>query len=145
LSISRCGTGGRPLPRADCATNESAITDARARSSRACASSMSISARKPHSGPSIASADWTSTRASPERIASSLRLGRRQARLRSAVDEQTPDVLERRAPDQILDVDAAIAQHAALPVGFGDLRRERDNALQAGLHFAHPAQVTCHE
>jgi citrate synthase len=31
-----CGTGGRPVPRADWATKESAITEARARSSRAC-------------------------------------------------------------------------------------------------------------
>jgi hypothetical protein len=43
LSTSRCGIGGRPTPRADCATNESAITDTRARSSRACSSEMSIS------------------------------------------------------------------------------------------------------
>ena len=70
LSTSRCGTGGWPTPRADCATNESAITEARARSSRACSSEMSISDWKPHSGPSSASAAWTSTRGSPERIAS---------------------------------------------------------------------------
>src|SRR5437764_8128939 len=66
LSTSRCGTGGFPIPRADCATNDSAITDARARLSRASSSGMSISSRKPHCGPSIASADCTSTRGSPE-------------------------------------------------------------------------------
>src|SRR5437588_2329037 len=58
--------GGFPIPRADCATNDSAITDARARLSRASSSGMSISSRKPHCGPSIASADCTSTRGSPE-------------------------------------------------------------------------------
>src|SRR5450759_3007492 len=70
LSTSDWGTGGCPAPRADCATNDSAITDARARSSRACSSEMSISSPKPHSGASIASADCTSTRWSPERTVS---------------------------------------------------------------------------
>ena len=70
LSISRCGIGGRPLPRADWATNESAMTDARARSSRACSSEMSMSCLKPHSGASIASAAWRSTRGCPVRTAS---------------------------------------------------------------------------
>ncbi len=56
LSTSAWGIGGRPTPRADCATNDSAITDTRARSARACSSEMSISWRRPHSGPSIASA-----------------------------------------------------------------------------------------
>ena len=66
LSTSRWGTGGLPIPRADWATNDSAITDARARLSRASSSEMSISWPKPHCGASIASADWTSTRGSPE-------------------------------------------------------------------------------
>ena len=70
LSISRCGTGGTPTPRADWATKESAITDARARSSRAWSSGMSSSCCMPHSGPSIASAAWRSTRESPERMVS---------------------------------------------------------------------------
>jgi len=55
------------LPRADCATNDSAITEARASWSRACSSEMSISSAKPHSGASIESAACTSTRGSPER------------------------------------------------------------------------------
>ena len=46
------------------------MTDARARSSRACSSEMSSSGWKPHSGASFASAAWTSTRGSPERTAS---------------------------------------------------------------------------
>ena len=70
LSTSDCGTGGRPGPRADWATNERAITDARARSVRAWASEMSISWRSPHSGASCASAACTSTRGSPLRMPS---------------------------------------------------------------------------
>ncbi|CAM5738215.1 hypothetical protein SBADM41S_00430 [Streptomyces badius] len=66
LSISLCGTIGRPWPRADWATYDRAITAARARSSRAVASSMSSSGFRPQTGASIASADWTSTRMSPE-------------------------------------------------------------------------------
>ncbi len=137
MSISRWGTGGRPAPRADCATNESAITDARARSSRACASSMSISARKPHSGAQHRErrldVDARVAGADRQRV----RLGRRQPGRERAVDEQPPDLLERHAPDELLDVDAAVAQRAALPVGLGDLGGEGDDALEAGLDFAH--------
>ena len=67
LSTSPWDTGGCPAPRADWATKDSAITDARARLSRASSSEMSISWPKPHSGASIASAACTSTRGSPER------------------------------------------------------------------------------
>ena len=66
LSTSDCGTIGSPRPRADWATYDSAITDARARSSRARSASMSSSGRSPHAGASIASALCTSTRTSPE-------------------------------------------------------------------------------
>jgi hypothetical protein len=62
-------------------------------------------------------------------------LGRRQAGVEAAVDEQAPDLLERDAPDEVLDVDAAIAQRAALLVGLGDLRLEGDHALEAGHHL----------
>ena len=137
MSTSRWGTGGRPVPRADCATKDSAITDARARSSRACSSEMSISAPKPHSGPEhrerglhvdprVAGAD-----------AQRVRLGRRQPGLERPVDQQAPDLLEGDAADEVLDVDAAVAQRAALLVGLGDLGGEGDDALQAGLDFAH--------
>ncbi len=66
LSISACGTIGRPMPRADWATKDIAITEARASSSRAVSSSMSRSGSRPQAGASIARADWTSTRTSPE-------------------------------------------------------------------------------
>ena len=133
---------GCPAPRADCATKESAITEARARSSRACSSGMSISWRKPHSGASIASADCTSTRGSPERIVSGCGSAGGQAGLEVAVDQQAPDLLEGDRADEVLDVDAAVAQRAALLVGLGDLRGEGDDALQARLDFAHARSCT---
>src|SRR5204863_219403 len=46
------GTGSLPAPRADWATNESAMTDVRARLSRASSSSMSSSCLKPQAGAS---------------------------------------------------------------------------------------------
>ena len=70
LSISVWGTGGRPMPRADWATKESAITQTRARSLRACSSVMSMTASSPHSGASMAMAAWRSTRGSPVRTES---------------------------------------------------------------------------
>jgi len=51
-----------PVEDVDSGDAQYAITDARARLSRASSSVMSISCPKPHSGASIASADWTSTR-----------------------------------------------------------------------------------
>ena len=54
-SMVRCGTAGWWMPRADCATYDSAITEARARCSRAVASSMSSSGPYPQIGASIAS------------------------------------------------------------------------------------------
>ena len=92
---------------------------------------MSISCPKPHCGASIASADCTSTRGSPERTLSALRLGRRHARQQLAVDQQAPDLLERHVADELLDVDAAVAQRAAGAVGLGDLGGEGDYALEA--------------
>jgi len=61
------------------------------------------------------------------------RLGRRQTRVELAVDEQAPDVAERHVADEVLDVHAAVAQGAALPVGLGDLGLEGDDAFQARL------------
>jgi hypothetical protein len=66
VSMSFCGTAGSPRPRAAWATNDSAVTDTRARSDRAWSSSMSSSGCRPQYGASMATADWTSTRMSPE-------------------------------------------------------------------------------
>ena len=60
------------------------------------------------------------------------RLGRRQARAELAVDQQAPDVPEGDLADEVLDVDAAVAQRAAFLVGLGDLGLEGDDALEAG-------------
>ena len=64
-------------------------------------------------------------------------LGGRQAGLGLVVDEQPPDLLERDDADELLDVDAAIAQRAAVAIGLGDLRLERDDPLEARLELAH--------
>ena len=135
MSISRWDTGGLPIPRADWATNESAITDARARLSRASSSEMSISCPNPHCGREHGQrrlhVDAGIARAHAQRV----RLGRRQAGQQLAVDQQAPDLLERDVADQLLDVDAAVAQRAAGPVGLGDLGGEGDDAFEAGLDF----------
>ena len=61
------------------------------------------------------------------------RLGRRQAVTEPAVDQQRPHVTERDLlVDQILDVDAAVPQRAAVLVRFGDLGGEGDDALEPG-------------
>ena len=67
------------------------------------------------------------------------RLGRRQPGVELAVDQQAPDVAERDLADQVLDVDAAVAEGAALLVGFGDLRLERDDSFESGYEVGHQA------
>ena len=98
---------------------------------------MSISGSKPHSGPSIASADCTSTRGSPERTASGCgSAGGRPGS--SAPSTSRPQTCSNgHLADELLDVHAAIAQRAALLVGLGDLGGEGDDAFEAGLDFAH--------
>ena len=54
-----------------------------------------------------------------------------QARLERLVDEQPPHLLERNVADELLDVDAAVAELAAVAVGLGDLGLERDDAGEA--------------
>src|SRR5215211_3204685 len=112
------------MPRADWATNESAITDTRARSPRACSSEMSITCSRPHSGASIA-------RAHRECV----RLGGRQPGIERAVHEQAPDLLEGHLADEVLDVDTAVAQGAALFVGLRYRRPKGDYSLEAGGSF----------
>jgi hypothetical protein len=60
-----------------------------------------------------------------------MRLGHRQTGLGLAVHEQAPHVLERERAGQVLDVDAAVAQGAALAVGLCDGGIERDDALKS--------------
>jgi hypothetical protein len=61
-----------------------------------------------------------------------VRLGGRKPRQQRAVDEEAPDLLERHGAHEVLQVDAAIAQGAALAVRLGDRRGERDDALEPG-------------
>jgi hypothetical protein len=69
-----------------------------------------------------------STRGSPERTA---RLGGRQTGLERAVDQEAPDLLEGHVADDVLDVDAAVAERSAVLVGLGDLGGEGDDAFEA--------------
>ena len=69
-------------------------------------------------------------------------LGRLQARRERVVDEESPDLLERDVPDELLDVDAAVPKRAALAVGFGDLRLEGDDSLESGLEVVHRPEST---
>jgi hypothetical protein len=57
------------------------------------------------------------------------------------VDELPPHLLERVAADELLDVDAAIAQRPAFLVGFGDRRLEGDDALETRLDLFHASKV----
>ena len=56
----------------------------------------------------------------------------RQLGAELVVDQQRPDVLEADLADQVVDVDAAVPQRPAVPVGFGDGGMERDHTLQPG-------------
>ena len=61
------------------------------------------------------------------------RFGRRQTVPEPTVDQQPPHVTEGDpVGDQVLDVHAAVAQRAAVLVGFGDLCLERHHARQPG-------------
>ena len=82
------------------------------------------------------------------------RLGRRQPVTEPAVHQQRPHVAEGDLlADQLLDVDAAVAQRAAVLVRFGDLGGEGHDAFQAGTkssgtavmrRFLHPRSSLCY-
>ena len=61
------------------------------------------------------------------------RLRGRQPRRELAVDQQAPHVAVADPADEVLDVDAAVAQRGAFLVRLGDLALEGDDAFQAGL------------
>ena len=61
----------------------------------------------------------------------------RQARLQRLVDEQPPHLLERDMPDEILDVDAAVAELAPVFVGLCDFRLEGNDACEAWAELVH--------
>ena len=58
---------------------------------------------------------------------------------RFVVDQEAPDFLVGHRADELLDVDPAIAQCTAVPIGLGDLRLEGDDPLEAWLELVHPA------
>ena len=60
-----------------------------------------------------------------------------QARIVAAVDQQPPDLLEGDPADDLLDVDAAVAQRGPFLVGLGDLCLERDDALESVMYLSH--------
>ncbi len=64
-----------------------------------------------------------------------VRLGRREPRVVGPVHQQAPDLLEGDLADEVLDVDAAITEGAALLVGLGDRRLEGDYSLEARGSF----------
>src|SRR5688572_25869190 len=67
-------------------------------------------------------------------------LGPGHARLEAVVDQEAPDLLVRHLPHELLDVDAAVAESAALLVGLRDLRLEGDDAFEPRLEVvAHPS------
>ena len=136
-SIADCGTGGALAPRADCATNDSVAAEM---PGEVLAGLLVVDvdqlAEAPVGGEHRErSLDVDAHHAAANRQRVGWR--RRQARLEGAVHQQAPDLLERDHAGELLDVDAAVAQGAAVPIGFGDLRRERDDALEARLNFAH--------
>jgi hypothetical protein len=60
------------------------------------------------------------------------RFGRRQPVAELPVDQQRPDITEGDPlSDQVFDVHAAVAQRAAVLVGFGDFGGEGDDAFEA--------------
>ena len=124
-SMCFCGTIARPKPRADWATNDSAITEARARSSRTCSvvdveQLLQAPERGEHGeGALHIDADVAGMHRDGER------LGGRQARVERPIDEQAPHVAVVVRTDEVFDVDTAVAQRAAFSIGLGDLRSRR--------------------
>jgi len=53
------------------------------------------------------------------------------------VDQQAPHTLVRVVPDELFDVDAAVAERAALAVRLRDLGLDRDHALEPWLEVVH--------
>src|SRR5439155_26881157 len=68
-----------------------------------------------------------------------VRLRVRHLRVEVVVDQEPPDILVRVVPDEVFDVDAAVAERAAFTIGLGDLRLDGDDPLEAWLEVAHRA------
>ncbi len=66
-----------------------------------------------------------------------VRLRRRQPGLRRLVHEEAPHLLEVHVADELLDVDAAVAERSTVAIGLRDLRLEGHDALESRLEIAH--------
>jgi hypothetical protein len=55
-----------------------------------------------------------------------------ESALPGTVDQEAPHLLEADLSDELLDVDASVAEGPTLLVGLGDRRVEGDDALEAG-------------
>ena len=102
---------------------------------------MSTSWRSPHFGPERREPRLQVGHHRAARVLQLDPLGVRHPRLEAPVDEQTPDLLERVAADELLDVDAAVAKRRPFLVRLGDLRLERDHALEPGLEVVHASTL----
>ena len=76
---------------------------------------MSMSCRAPTSARESRAPAWRSAITDAARVLQLDTLGLRHPRLEALVDEQAPDLLERVVADELLDVDAAIAERRRLP------------------------------
>ena len=73
------------------------------------------------------------------------RLGRREAGAEAAVDEKSPYVAEGDPlADQVFDVDSAVAQCAAVLVGFCDIAGEGDDAFESAHKIVRYCCARCH-
>ena len=118
------------------ATYDSTMTAVRPRSCRASASLMSYSGASPR--PARSSRSRSGRRPGCRRSAPVSGTARPAAGpARSCRRREAPHPAERDTADQVLDVDTAIAQGRALLVGLGDLRLERDHALEAVMDLNH--------
>src|ERR1700759_3073386 len=121
------------MPRADCATYDSAITEARANWSRAVSSSMSSSGWNPQIGASIARPACTSTRTSPLWIGSGDGSGGGRGGGEFPSPRQSPTPAERGVlRDEIFDVDTEVAQGTTVLIRLGDLGGKCHHTLESG-------------
>ena len=91
----------------------------------------------PSIGASMATPACTSARTSPVWIGRLYGSAGGRPGLVVAVDQQSPDLLEGDPADDLLDVDAAVAQRGPFLVGLGDLGLERDDALEPVVYLSH--------
>ena len=119
----------------------SSATERRPRSSRACSSEISLSLPSPQCPARRAVSAWRSAGALPVRPAGSYGSGSGMTESRSSSTRRPQTRSYGYAADELLDVDAAVAEHAAFAIGLRDLGLDRDDALEPGLEvrdLAHP-------